>query len=103
MNGYELYNPESVVMCLEDGHFEGYWSKTSSYQVISDRLKHNYKGIKDDVVRMLGQDISVGRKVLRIRSFDDLSNGFIPRLHLLKVDYPMNDESTLRDAGCFFE
>ena len=22
--------------------------------------------------------------------------------HLLKVNYPMNDESTLRDAGCFF-
>ena len=25
-----------------------------------------------------------------------------PRLHLLKVSYPMNDESTLRDAGCFY-
>ena len=27
---------------------------------------------------------------------------FTPRLHLLKVDYPMNDESTLRDVECFF-
>lgn len=26
----------------------------------------------------------------------------LPKLHLLKVNYPMNDESTLRDAGCFF-
>ena len=30
------------------------------------------------------------------------SNGFTLRLHLLKVNYPMNDESTLCDAGCFF-
>ena len=52
---------------------------------------------------MLGQEISVKRKVLKIRRFDDLPNGFTPRLHLLKVNYPMSDESALRDAGCFFE
>lgn len=52
---------------------------------------------------LLGQEISVKQKALKIRHFDDLPNGFTPRLHLLKVDYPMNDESTLRDAGCFFE
>ena len=51
---------------------------------------------------MLGQKISVERKALKIRHFEDLSNGFTPRLHLLKVSYPMNDESALRDAGCFF-
>ena len=28
---------------------------------------------------------------------------FTPCLHLLKVKHPMNDESTLCDAGCFFE
>ena len=33
---------------------------------------------------------------------EELSNGFTPRLHLLKVDYPIMDESTLCDAGCFF-
>ena len=27
---------------------------------------------------------------------------FAPCLHLLKVNYPMNDESTLRDVECFF-
>lgn len=53
LNGYELYNPESVVMCIEDGYFEGYWSKTSSYQVIAERLKYNYKGIRDDVYTYL--------------------------------------------------
>ncbi|MBP3749777.1 MAG: hypothetical protein J6I35_09600 [Ruminobacter sp.] len=55
-----------------------------------------------NTVRLLGQKISVERKALKIRRFEDLSNGFTPRLHLLKVNYPMNDESTLLDAGCFF-
>ena len=53
-------------------------------------------------IRLLGQKISVERKALKIRHFEDISNGFTPRLHLLKVDYPINDESTLRYAGCFF-
>ena len=40
---------------------------------------------------------------MKIRHFEDLSNGFTPRLHLLKVNYSMNDESTLHDdAECFF-
>jgi len=51
---------------------------------------------------LLGQEISVKQKTLKIRHFEDLLNGFTPRLHLLKVDYPMNDDSTLCDAGCFF-
>ena len=51
---------------------------------------------------MFRQKISVERKALKIRRFEDLSNGFTSRLHLLKVNYPMNDESALRDAGCFF-
>ena len=53
-------------------------------------------------VYLLGQAISVEREALKIRHFEVLSNGFTPRLHLLKVNYPMNDESTLCDAGCFF-
>ena len=60
VNGFEIYNPESVVMCMEDGYFEGYWGKTSSYRVISDRISQNFKGIKDDVIRMLaGEEIDV--------------------------------------------
>ena len=55
-----------------------------------------------NTVRLLGQKISIEWKALKTRDFDVFSNGVTPRLHLLKVNYPMNDESTLRDAGCFF-
>jgi hypothetical protein len=36
---------------------------------------------------------------LEVRNAD---KSFIHRLYLFKVNYPINDESTLRDAGCFF-
>nr|MCR5454815.1 AAA family ATPase [Bacteroidales bacterium] len=52
-NGYEIYNPESVVMCMETREFGNFWGKTSTYMVITDRLKHNYKGAKEDVIKML--------------------------------------------------
>ena len=38
-----------------------------------------YKGVE-----ILGQEISAKRKALKIRHFEDLSNGFTPRLHLLR-------------------
>ena len=33
-NGYEIYNPESVVMCMTTKKFGNFWSKTSTYAVI---------------------------------------------------------------------
>ena len=70
-------------------------------EIRNKELKIEGKTNDKNTVR-LGQKISVERKALKIRRFEDLSNGFTPRLHLLKVNYPMSDESTLRDAGCFF-
>ncbi|MCR5455240.1 MAG: ATP-binding protein [Bacteroidales bacterium] len=59
-NGYEIYNPESVVKCMLKGEFGNFWGKTSTYMVITDRLKHNYKGAKEDVIKMLsGEEIKV--------------------------------------------
>lgn len=59
-NGYEIYNPESVVMCMTTKKFGNFWSKTSTYAVITDRLKHNYKGAKEDVIKMLsGESVKV--------------------------------------------
>ena len=59
-NGFEIYNPESVVMCMETKKFGNFWGKTSTYMVITDRLKHNYKGAKEDVIKMLsGEEVKV--------------------------------------------
>lgn len=59
-NGFEIYNPESVVMCMETKKFGNFWGKTSTYKVITDRLKHNFKGMKDDVIKMIaGEEVKV--------------------------------------------
>ena len=41
-------------------------------------MSYDYKDSKRRVDGLLGQKISVERKALKIRHFEDLSNGFTP-------------------------
>nr|MCR5623252.1 AAA family ATPase [Treponema sp.] len=34
-HGFEIYNPESVIKCIQKKSFDNFWSKTSTYAVIS--------------------------------------------------------------------
>ena len=52
-HGFEIYNPQSVVKALETGEYGNYWSKTSTYRAISDRIEHNFEGTRDAVIRMV--------------------------------------------------
>ena len=54
LKGFELYNPQAIYNVMISGEFRSYWSATSSYEVISDRIKMNFDGTKDAVIRMLG-------------------------------------------------
>ena len=59
-HGYEIYNPESVVKCIRNKAFSGYWGKTSSYKVISDLIIRDFDGIREDVISMLaGENVPV--------------------------------------------
>ena len=79
VNGIEIYNPESVVRSMEDGSFTGYWSKTSSYKVISDRISQNFEGTRDSVIRMLaGEEVDVN-----VTSFLNTMDSFVTRDDLL--------------------
>ena len=60
LNGYEIYNPESVVQAVRTGEFENYWNKTSTYQAIAERIEQDFDGIREDVIRMLsGESVDV--------------------------------------------
>lgn len=48
---------------------------------VQDRLNCTFE---KNTIRLQGQKISVERKAMKIRYFEDLSNGFTPRLHLLR-------------------
>ncbi len=56
--GLEIYNPESVIRCIEEGAFGSYWGRTSSYEVISDRIRMNFSGTRDDVIKMLAGEFA---------------------------------------------
>ena len=88
--GFEIYNPESVVMSLEDGRCENYWSKTSTYAVIADRIQANFEGTGDDVIRMLAGesvDVNVTRYMNTMTDFSTRGDVFTYLIHLGYLAY----------------
>ena len=89
-NGFEIYNPESVVMCMETKEFGNFWGKTSTYMVITDRLKHNYKGAKEDVIKMLsgeGIKVNITRYMNTMTDFHSKDDVFTYLIHLGYLAY----------------
>ena len=96
LNNVEVYNPESVICCIENGEFSGYWSKTSSYEAIADRIRQNFKGTKEDVIQMLSGE-SVGVNVTRflntMNSFVTKDDIFTYLVHLGYLAYNKEDKT----------
>ena len=86
-HGYEIYNPESVVMCAETKSFGNFWGMTSNYSVITERLKHNYKGAKEDIIRMLAGE----RVRVNVTSYMNTMTDFVTKddvfTYLIHVGY----------------
>ena len=59
-HGYEIYNPKSLVEVLSTKRFLSYWNMTSSYEAVAERIRQNFAGTKDAVIRMLaGEEVEV--------------------------------------------
>ena len=98
-DGYQLgsqssiFNPNSVMKAIWEGRCRSYWASTGAYDAVSAYIQMNYKGLKDDIIKMLGggrssvdptgfqNDISV------IRSKDDVLTVLI---HLGYLAYDWN-------------
>ncbi|MCR5622124.1 MAG: ATP-binding protein [Treponema sp.] len=96
--GFEIYNPESVVKSLAGGRCENYWSKTSTYAVISDRIQANFDGTKDDVIRMLAGesvDVNVTMYMNTMTEFKNKDDVFTYLIHLGYLAYD-REEGTCR-------
>ncbi len=94
--GYEIYNPESVVRSMESGKYGGYWGKTSSYEVISDRIRANFAGTKDAVIRMVSgesADVNVTAYLNTMDSFKTRDDAFTYLIHVGYLTYDENNES----------
>ena len=85
MNGYEIYSPESVIKSVLKGKFGSYWGRTSTYEAVSERLKMNFAGTRDDVIRMLSgenADVNVTRYLNTMTSFKTKDDVFTYLIHL---------------------
>ena len=58
-DGYRLndkvsvYSPKSMVSAMLSNEFGNYWTKTGSYEALSNYILMNFDGIKDDVIAMI--------------------------------------------------
>ena len=96
LNEFEVYNPESVIRCMEDGEFENYWGKTSTYLAISERINMNFDGTKDAVVKMLSGeciDVNVTRYLNTMNQFSSKDDVFTYLIHLGYLAYDKHEKT----------
>ena len=93
-HGYELYNPESVVMSMRKKRYGNYWNRTSTYMAIAERIRMNFDGTKDAVIRMISGesiDVSVDRFMNTMDSFASKDDVFAYLIHLGYLCYNLDD------------
>ena len=98
LNGYEIYNPESVVMCIDEHWFDSFWGRTSTYEAIAERIRANFEGTRDAVIRMLAGeevDVNVTRYMNTMSSFTSRNDFLTYLIHLGYLAYN-REEGTCR-------
>ena len=85
-----LINPESVACSMEEHGFASYWGQTSTYEAIGERIRMNFAGTKEDVIRMLsgeGVEVNITRFMNTMDSFKTKSDVFTYLIHLGYLTY----------------
>ena len=60
LNGYDIYNPKSVVESVLSGECSDYWTKTSAIEAVTDYMNYDNGVLKDTIARMLtGEKVEV--------------------------------------------
>ncbi len=97
-NGFDIYNPESVIKAVTKKKYGSYWGKTSTYEAISDRVKQNFKGAKDDIIKMLSEEeveVNITSYLNTMNSFISKDDMFTYLIHLGYLAYD-SDKGTCR-------
>ena len=92
---YEIYNPEAVMQAVQNKSFKSYWSSTSTYEIISDKLQMNFDGVRDDVITMLSGskvDVDVGMYHNTMSDFKNKHDVFTFLIHLGYLAYDSQNE-----------
>ncbi len=95
LKNFDIYNPQAVIKAVKSGEFASYWSATSTYEVISDKIKMNFDGIQDDVVSMLsGNKVSVNTGTYKntMNDFHSKNDVFTFLIHLGYLAYDADEK-----------
>ena len=96
IGGINVYNPNSVVIAMMARKFGNYWTKTGSYEAVSDYIKLDFDGVKSGVIDMLaGKELQIDvekfeNSLNEINTKDDV---FTYLIHLGYLNY--DEESGL--------
>ena len=92
IKGMEIYNPQAVIKACVSGKFISYWSKTSSYKVVAEKIRMNFAGTKEDVITMMGGE----RVDVNVEKYDNTMTGFESKddvfTYLIHLGYLAYDE-----------
>lgn len=78
VNGFDLYNPRSVVRAVTTGIFDSYWTKTETFEALKLYIKLDMDGLRSKVIQMIaGEHIAVNtgkfqNDMVNLNSADDV-------------------------------
>ena len=50
---HSMFNPNSVMQAIYSGWCESYWGKTGAYDAVTNYIRMNFNGLKDNIIQML--------------------------------------------------
>lgn len=95
LEGFEIYNPQTVIKACVTGKFISYWSKTSSYKVVAEKIRMNFAGTKEDVITMMSGervDVNVEKYDNTMTGFDSKDDVFTYLIHLGYLAYDEKED-----------
>ena len=48
-----MFNPNSVIQAVDVGRCRSYWASTGAFDTVTEYIKMNYEGLKDDIISLL--------------------------------------------------
>lgn len=89
---YSIFNPKAIVEAMIEREYKNRWTRTGSYEAISDYLYMNFEGIKDNILRMIaGERVDVFVKSF-CNSLDSFTNKDDVFTYLIHLGYLAYDE-----------
>ena len=95
LKNIEVYNPQSIMKAITNKQFKSYWSATSTYTVVEDKISMNFDGIRDDVITMLAGgkiDVNVEKYENRMNVFNSKDDIFTFLIYLGYLAYDADEQ-----------